>query len=121
MMNIKFPLIELIDRLAIADVKFKRTNGANEEELNWYMNQATSFDLDSISDLYADLIAIHTEIWELEALLKTGREQELPLEEIGCRAIAIRDHNNKRIAVKNAIAEKLDCPVREIKQDHLSE
>jgi len=53
--------------------------------------------------------------------LKAGREQELPLEEIGRRAIAIRDHNNRRIAIKNALAEQLECPVREIKRDHLSE
>jgi hypothetical protein len=117
---IHFPVIELIDRLAIADVKFKRT-GANKEELTWYMNQATQLDLKSVEDLYMNLVAIHNQIWELEAQLKTGREAELPLEEIGRRAIAIRDHNNKRVAIKNSIAERLECSVREIKQDHLSE
>ena len=117
---ILFPVIELIDRLAIADVKFART-GANQEELTWYMNQATQLDLDVIEDLYRNLMAIHNQIWELEAELKTGREAELPLEEIGRRAIAIRDHNNRRIAIKNAIAERLGCRVREIKQDHLSQ
>ena len=61
MMNIKFPLIELIDRLAIADVKFKRTNGANEEELNWYMNQATSFDLDSILTIHFHIASVSCE------------------------------------------------------------
>jgi hypothetical protein len=120
-MNITFPVIELFDRLAIADVKFKRTGGANAEELTWYMNQAVAYDMEKIQDLYINLVGIHNEIWELESLLKTGREQELGLEEIGRRAIAIRDHNNKRIAVKNAIAERLECAVREIKQDHLSE
>ena len=118
---ILFPVIELIDRLAIADIKFKRTGGANAEELTWYMNQAVVYDIEKIQDLYINLLAIHNQIWELEAELKTGRESELPLEEIGRRAIAIRDHNNKRIAIKNAIAERLGCDVREIKQDHLSE
>lgn len=119
-MKIAFPIIELIDRLAIADVKFKRT-GANADELTWYMNQANSIDLASVEDLYVNLVAIHNQIWELESELKTGREASLPLEEIGRRAIAIRDHNNKRVAIKNAIAERFNCPVREIKQDHLSE
>lgn len=117
---IQFPVIELIDRLAIADVKFQRT-GANQKELTWYMNQATQLDLHLIEDLYDNLITIHNQIWELEAQLKTGREAELPLEEIGRRAIAIRDHNNKRISIKNAIAARLGCDVREIKQDHLSQ
>jgi hypothetical protein len=115
-----FPIIELVDRLAIAEVKFKRTK-ANEEELLWYMNQALRIDLTQIVNEYEDLKRIHDEIWELEAELKTGREAELSLEEIGRRAIAIRDHNNKRVALKNSIAEKLGCSVREIKKDHLSQ
>jgi hypothetical protein len=117
---IQFPVIELIDRLAIAEVKFQRT-GANQEELSWYMNQATKLDLDNIHQLYNKLVEIHNQIWDLESELKTGREAELPLEEIGRRAIAIRDHNNQRVALKNLIAEHLGCRVREIKQDHLSQ
>ena len=120
-MNITFPIIELVDRLAIAEVKSKLTGGANQAELLWYMDQARNIDLSVIVDDYEALKTIHNEIWELEALLKTGREAELSLEEIGRRAIAIRDHNNKRVALKNAMAEKLKCSVREIKQDHLSE
>jgi len=116
-----FPVIELIDRLAIAEIKFQRTAGANSEELNWYTDQSAQFDLESVADLYRDLVRIHNEIWELESLLKTGREQELSLEEIGRRAIKIRDWNNKRVAIKNQIAEKLGCVVREIKKDHLSQ
>jgi hypothetical protein len=85
------------------------------------MNQALRIDLTEIVNEYEDLKCIHNEIWELESELKTGREAELSLEEIGRRAIAIRDHNNKRVKLKNAMAEKLSCPVREIKQDHLSQ
>ena len=119
-MNPIFPIIELVDRLAIAEVKFQRTK-ANEQELLWYMNQSLRIDLTQIVNEYEDLKRIHNEIWELEAKLKTGREAELSLEEIGRRAIAIRDHNNKRILLKNSMAEKLNCSVREIKKDHLSE
>jgi len=115
-----FPIIELIDRLAIAEVKFQRTQ-ANKEELLWYKNQALRINTSEVVDEYKELKRIHNEIWELEAELKTGREADLALEEIGRRAIAIRDHNNKRVALKNRIAEKLNCSVREIKQDHLSQ
>jgi hypothetical protein len=120
-MTVKFPIIELIDRLAIAEVKFKRTDGANKEELAWYTTQASTYNLGNIQDLYTTLIAIHNRIWDLESELKTGREEELPLEEIGRRAIAIRDWNNQRIRIKNEIAEKFNCPVREIKKEHASE
>ena len=119
-MNPKFPIIELIDRLAIAEVKFQRTR-ANEEELTWYKDQALYIDINKIVNEYEDLKRIHNEIWNLEAELKSGREAELALEEIGRRAIAIRNHNNKRVALKNIMAEKLNCPVREIKKEHLSE
>ena len=119
-MTPKFPIIELVDRLAIAEVKFQRTS-ANKEELLWYKEQALHIDLSKIINEYEDLKRIHNEIWDLEAELKTGREKELALEEIGRRAIAIRNHNNKRVALKNSMAEKLSCPVREIKKEHLSE
>ena len=115
-----FPIIELVDRLAIAEVKFQRTK-ANEQELLWYMNQSLRIDLTQIVNEYEDLRRIHDEIWELEAELKTGREAELSLEEIGRRAIAIRDFNNKRIAYKNSVAHILGHPVTEIKQDHLAD
>jgi hypothetical protein len=120
-MNPIFPVIELVDRLAIAEVKFQRTMGANKEELEWYLDQSSHFNLAPVAGIYNDLVRIHNEIWELEGLLKTGQEQQLSLEEIGRRAIKIRDWNNKRIAIKNQIAEKLGCSVREIKQDHLSQ
>lgn len=115
-----FPVVELFDRLAIAEVKFQRTE-ANQEELSWYMNQASAYNLDSVNELFNQLVEIHHTIWDLEAELKSGREAELPLEEIGRRAIQIRNHNNRRVAIKNQIAEKLGSSVKEIKRDHLSE
>ncbi len=119
-MNPVFPVIEIVDRLSIAEVKFQRT-GTNAEELAWYQKQARHLNIQEIANELESLKQIHNKIWELESELKTGRESELGLEEIGRRAIAVRDHNNKRIALKNAMAEKLGCKVKEIKQDHLSE
>jgi L-lactate utilization protein LutC len=116
-----FPAVELLDRLAIARVKWRRTQ-ANVEELDYYEHQAQQLNMDSQCDkAMQELETIHDTIWELEKELKSGREQELSLEEIGRRAIAIRDHNNRRIKYKNLLAERVGCPVREIKKDHLSE
>ena len=118
-MNFQFPVVELLDRLAIARVKHHRIG--NTVELEYYQTQASQLDLTLVESELKRLETIHNEIWELEKELKSGRESELPLEEIGRRAIKIRDWNNKRVALKNAMAEKLACPVREIKRDHLSE
>ena len=115
-----FPVIELLDRLAIARIKHQRI-GNNQAELDFYQKQAKFLDLSLIETDLSNLEQIHNQIWELEKELKTGRDSELPLEEIGRRAIKIRDWNNKRIGIKNFMAEKLSCPIREIKKDHLSE
>jgi hypothetical protein len=115
-----FPIIELLDRLAIAEIKFERT-GANQTELNWYVQQSSKLNLSLVAEEFNQIKAIHNEIWNLESDLKSGLEHKHSLEEIGRRAIAIRNLNNQRVKLKNAMAEKLDCPVREIKKDHLSQ
>lgn len=120
MLNINFPVIELIDRLAIARLKFEITK-ENKLELDFYEDQAAKFDLTIVADEIQDLVTTHREIWNLEYLLKTGCEDQLSLEEIGRRAIAVRDKNRRRIQLKNLIAEKLNDPVREIKKNHLSD
>ena len=116
----KFPVIELVDRLAIATIKWQRTQ-SNQEELEWYQQQVAEFDQTVISQDMLVLQRIHNAIWELEKELKSGQEQSLSLEEIGRRAIEIRNLNNQRIQLKNKMAQSLDCPVREIKHDHLSQ
>ena len=116
------PVLELIDRLCIARVKHARTKGANQVELDWYEDKYQQ--LPHSAELEADIQAmtdIHHAIWDLEWQLKSGVEQMLSLQEIGRRAIAIRDFNNKRIAYKNSIATILGHPVKEIKQDHLAD
>ena len=115
-----FPVIELVDRYAIAALKNFKTN-ANQAEVDFYREQLKPYDLTLVEGEMDLLYKIHEAIWGLESELKSGKEQELPLEEIGRRAIQIRDWNNKRIKLKNSIAEILGCNVREIKQDHLSE
>ena len=116
----KFPVIELVDRLAIAEIKWQRTH-ANQDELAWYQEQMQNFDSSLIAQNMQQLRNVHNSIWELEKELKSGQEHKLSFEEIGRRAIEIRNLNNKRIQLKNQMAETLNCPVREIKKDHASE
>lgn len=115
-----FPIGELVDRYCIAKLKFERT-GKNQIELDFYQSRMQMLDAVKIKKQIDDLYDIHKEIWNLESLLKSGLEDQVPLEEIGRRSIKIRDWNSKRIKVKNEIAELLSDPIREIKQDHLSE
>jgi hypothetical protein len=115
-----FPIVELVDRLLIAQIKFEKSLD-NKAELDWYTNQCNELDLTKISKDLDELKNIHLEIWDLEADLKSFKEKNQSLEEIGRRAIMIRDLNHQRILLKNRMAEILGCRVREIKHDHASE
>lgn len=116
------PVLELIDRLCIARVKHIRTNGANQIELDWYEDKFRQLPQSSeLNDAIGAMTDIHHAIWDLEWQLKSGVEQMLSLQEIGRRAIAIRDFNNKRITYKNTVAKLLGHAVTELKQDHLAD
>lgn len=112
----KFPVIELVDRYAIAQVKFEKTNGANSLELEFYEHQMKLIDKDLILNELHELKNLHLKIWALEDDFKKCKIDGTSLEEIGRRALIIRDYNNQRANYKNIIAEKLNDPIREIKQ-----
>lgn len=107
----KFPVVELIDRYAISQVKFKKLNGINADEVEFYKQQLESeYDLEKVQSLIEGLVSVHSDIWGMEDDFKKVRLDGVPMDEIGRRALAIRDLNNTRIAFKNQIAERLgDC------------
>ena len=112
----QFPTIELVDRYAIAVVKFEKTNGANKEELDFYLAQMALANINPANTKVLELIEHHSYVWSLEDDFKKGRIDALPLEEIGRRAIYIRDIGYKRQELKNSLAEAMNDPVREVKQ-----
>ena len=112
----KFPVIELVDRYCIAVVKFEKTHGANNEELRFYEAQIAHLDRAIIQKHLDALYEIHYRIWNMEDDFKKCRIDNAPLEEIGRRALEIRDLNNHRVETKNKIAELVGDSVREIKQ-----
>ena len=116
-----FPIIEIVDRYTIAVVKHEKTHGANQEELNFYIEQMQEVNLDLQNQLILDLIGHHRYVWSLEDDFKKNRVDGLPLEEIGRRALHIRDIGHKRVTIKNTLAALLNDPVREIKRDHITE
>ena len=111
----KFPVIELVDRYTIARVKFIKTLGHNAEEVKFYQAQVDKLKIELIHKELIELETLHYQIWALEDDFKKCRLDGVDLAEIGRRALAIRDLNNSRIALKNKMAELLQDPVREIK------
>ena len=115
-----FPIGEFVDRLIISQIKAEKL-GLVTNESQWYESKAKELDLTSVQEEILQLEQAHLRIWEMEKLLKSGLEDQLPLDEIGRRAIKIRNLNGERIVIKNALSKKLGCEVVEIKKDHLSE
>lgn len=116
-----FPIIELVDRYVIAQLKFEKTH-MNKSEFDFYQSQLDHYNISVITDDIKELFKIHNTIWDLEKELKSGQEHLLDYEEIGRRAVKIRDWNRRRIELKNIMADKLgQGHIHEIKKDHLSE
>ena len=116
----KFPIIEIVDRYAIALIKHEKTNGDNQEELNFYLDQINEVGIDLLDPKLVELIEHHRYVWSLEDDFKKAKIDNLPLEEIGRRALYIRDIGYRRVDLKNDFAKILGDPVREIKQDHVT-
>ena len=107
--------MELVDRYTIAQVKYDRTGGANQAELDFYEHQMNSIDKTVIWNELQSFKILHDKIWSLEDDFKKCRIDGTDLAEVGRRALVIRDYNNFRVQLKNTVAEKLNDPVREIK------
>jgi len=116
----KFPIIEIVDRYAIAVVKHEKTNGANQEEFNFYLDQINEAGIAPMDPKLVELIEHHRYVWSLEDDFKKAKIDNLPLEEIGRRALYIRDIGYRRVDLKNDFAELLNDPVREIKKNHVT-
>lgn len=114
-MEFKFPVVELVDRYTIAQVKHARTNGANQAELDFYQEEINKLDKNLIIKELEFLRELHNKIWNLEDDFKKCKIDGTDLAEIGRRALEIRDFNNQRVMYKNKIAELLNSSVMEIK------
>ena len=109
---------EIADRYSIVLLKSERTNLDVFDELD-----SLKISLERVEkvDIYVkELYAVNGQIWDLESDIRKGKEGELGLEEVGRRAIAIRELNGKRVGIKNKINEVYKSGFQETKIDHAS-
>lgn len=117
---IKMPISEIADRYSICLLKSERLKNENiEAELNALKDEISQYK--SIYDFVERLYKVNGEIWDLESDIRSGKEEKLGLEEVGRRAIMIRDLNKQRISIKNEIVECFNEGFREIKINHASQ
>ena len=110
---------DIVDRYSILLLKQERTDLDLEKELDLYKKRL--FKYKNISIFTDMLYDINGKIWDLESDIRMGKEGELGLEEVGRRAIKIRNLNNKRVSIKNEIVKQYDEGFEEKKVNHASE
>lgn len=116
----EYNLGDLIDRLSILTRKIYFNDDTSISEHRYLEKGLRSFGIDG--KLITNVIRLsmmNTEIWNLENDIRKGGEDKFTLEEIGKRAIRIRDTNKRRIAYKNNITA-IDKGFREAKINHRS-
>ena len=111
----EMPLPDIMDRFSILILKW--INGADVKmELMTYSKECP------MNNLFFDLLRANANIWKLEAAIRNGKEESISLEEIGRRALAIRDTNRIRVEIKNKIEESVSGASNwEVKVDHASQ
>lgn len=123
---IPMPICELCDRLTIALLKLERLpedeidkNGLAKQIA--YYKEGIDQDNQGLKILIDKLLEANTKMWDAEHAIRKGLDNDLGLEEIGRRAINIRDLNRERVAIKNDIADLVSQPeFKDCKMNHIS-
>ena len=123
MKTIPMPLPEVADRYTIAKLKSERL-GADQADPDELARQvgyyAEGLDLSDreLAGLVGELYDINGRMWDAEYAIRKGQDDDLGLEEIGRRALRIRDLNKERMAIKNRITELTGSGFREVKMNY---
>jgi len=118
----EYPISEILDRYSIALLKKERLNIDNNQEIKDLSTEINNYrNINKIVDEYiVKLKDINGKIWDLEFDIRKGKEGELGLEEVGRRAILIRENNKIRVGYKNEIVELFNVGYKDIKMNHVS-
>lgn len=113
----KFPIVELLDRYCIAQVKKEKLGNMAFEEFIFYEEQLqeSGIDLQKFKGHIENLINVHRSIWSLEDDFKKNRIDQTPLEEIGRKALQVRDLNARRYQIKERLAVIANEAYKEVK------
>lgn len=114
----KMPISEIVDRYSIALLKQERANADNQIEIDTLYTEIVQYK-DAI--IFANKLKdINGKIWDLESDIRKGKEAELGLEEVGRRAITIREFNKIRVGYKNEMVKIYEEGFEDIKMNHAS-
>ena len=109
---------DLIDRYSIVKLKLERTEVDCNDEFTALAEEISK--TDGLVDFVQELYIVNGMIWDLESDIRKGKEGELGLEEVGRRAIKIREFNKIRITYKNDVVDYFGEGYKDIKINHVS-
>jgi len=115
----KYSPSDILDRLSILMLKRERGGADCDGEINDFMNALKDYEIDKKKWL-KKLYLVNGKIWDLESDIRSGKEGLLGLEEVGRRALLVRDLNKKRIEIKNEIVKTVGIGHVEQKINHAS-
>jgi LAS superfamily LD-carboxypeptidase LdcB len=110
---------DIVDRYSICKLKSERQELDNTKEINALLNEIERYD--GINEYINKLYEINGKCWDLEADIRNGNEEILGLEEIGRRALKLRDLNKIRVSIKNDVNSHYNQGFIEVKSNHGSE
>lgn len=120
--GMKIQASDLIDRYSILTLKSHRSDVDVTAELNEYKSAISELPNSDTAISFANrLYEVNGMIWDLESDIRNYKEDELGMEEVGRRALQIRDLNKDRIAIKNEITSFYNDGFKEVKINHKSE
>lgn len=117
----KLSIGDIVDRWTIAYLKQYRGKIDTLAEQRAYSEYCSNYEQQFLKDSWDNLLEFNGKIWTLESDIRLGKEGELGLEEVGRRALQIRDFNKERINIKNRINEYFEEGFIERKVNHGSE
>lgn len=132
MKNMRYPLDELLDKRSIIQLKIERLEGDSSEKANLKkefddytlaIEEYVKEDICTSEEAerwHSQLYEINGKCWDMEAAIRQGKEGELGLEEVGKRALKLRDMNKIRIGIKKEVVEKTGVGYKDIKINHAS-
>ena len=128
----KYPLDELLDKSSIIRLKFERI--PDLEDRSKWISEIMDYSIaigeyigegicnqEQTNDWFKRLYETNKRIWDLEAAIRQGKEGEIGLEEVGRRAIEIRNINGERVGIKREIVSVIGRGYKDIKINHASE
>jgi hypothetical protein len=115
----KISIGDIVDRFTICKLKSERLSLDLSQEMDELTSEINVYS--NLGEFIDKLYEVNGNIWDLESDIRKGNEAILGLEEIGRRALKIRDFNNIRVSLKNEVNSTFGEGFIEYKMNHGSE